>query len=83
MAYSLYDFFKSKTVEVGKIDLINWADGDEKPSDLQVLVVENRHVRVSWATHKSGTWKNKGGAQTKIYQREFYVSAVGIFQPPQ
>jgi len=64
MAYALYDFFKSKTVEAGKTDLINWADGDEKPTDL----LENRNVRVSWVTPKSGTRKNRGSAQTKIYQ---------------
>lgn len=56
--YALFDFFDSKTIEVGETASIVWGDGNEPP-DLNVFVAEQRVVRVMWLDKKSKSKASK------------------------
>lgn len=62
MAFALFDFIDSSTIEVGKIDLIVW--NDDKPDDVSCIVTEKRVVRVHWpATSGKSRRKKEAGEQ--------------------
>jgi len=74
LKYALFDFFESKTLGVGETASIVWKEGD-KPSDLNVYVLEQRVVGVMWSEIKKTKPKaSKGDSEenaannNKVYQ---------------
>jgi len=74
MAYSLFDFYETKSVEVGNSAWIVWED--DKPSELTDIHASQRVVRVRWPESTKSRARGKQLASNKKVEAKIHPARI-------